>query len=355
MENRIWRLEALRGLAAIYVVLSHTLPHKMMFFGFNAGYLVRFGQEAVILFFLLSGFVINYSYCNASTRADFRTYFARRFARIYIPLLLVYVVSYFTVVYNEGGFFLPDLKSFLGNLFMLQDWGNVKPNVIVEPFLGNDPLWSLSYEWWFYMAYFPLIRYIGTDSARNNLVFLISGLATVLYFFFPEFLPRIAMYFGIWWVGVFLSQLYMNQKKPSIEHLYRPLFFLTFALVVLAVKILYVRMQGGGLLFGMHPVLEFRHFLFAFVAVIAAVVWSARNWMYFDVLVKPFSIFAPASYVIYICHFHLFREATYLDFIEFSPLRWVGYFAVVLLFSYAVEVKLYPRLRRPLMKFMLRT
>jgi len=55
-SSRLGRLEALRGAAAAYVVLGHIgngwYGSPLM------GLPVRFGLEAVILFFLISGFVI---------------------------------------------------------------------------------------------------------------------------------------------------------------------------------------------------------------------------------------------------------------------------------------------------------
>ena len=85
---KVYKLEALRGFSLLYVVLHHSLPHKIIVAGINIGNLFRFGQEAVILFFLLSGFVINYAFQTGKNKT-FRTYFLKRFSRIYIPLLII--------------------------------------------------------------------------------------------------------------------------------------------------------------------------------------------------------------------------------------------------------------------------
>src|SRR3954449_2965516 len=88
------KLEALRGFAAIYVVIYHLLmPVKLQVAGFDLLFLFRFGQEAVILFFLLSGFVIKYSF-ERSKDKSFKSYFLKRFTRIYIPLIFILVLSY---------------------------------------------------------------------------------------------------------------------------------------------------------------------------------------------------------------------------------------------------------------------
>ena len=141
MAGKLDKLEALRGAAALYVVFHHTIPHESRLFNVPVGHLMRFGQEAVILFFLLSGFVINYSF-KLSRNKHFGNYFAKRFCRIYIPLIAVMLISYFTQSYEAGEFLGPDIPALLGNLFMLQDWALANPNVLVDPYMGNGPLWS---------------------------------------------------------------------------------------------------------------------------------------------------------------------------------------------------------------------
>jgi len=81
-------------------VLHHTISHSINLFGVNIGILLRFGQEAVILFFLLSGFVINYSYKNGRDKS-FGSYFFKRATRIFIPLFVVFLFSYLSVSYNQ--------------------------------------------------------------------------------------------------------------------------------------------------------------------------------------------------------------------------------------------------------------
>lgn len=60
--GKLEKLEAIRGFAAVYVVLHHVLPKTIMMYGINLAVFFRFGQEAVILFFLLLGFVIHYAF-----------------------------------------------------------------------------------------------------------------------------------------------------------------------------------------------------------------------------------------------------------------------------------------------------
>jgi peptidoglycan/LPS O-acetylase OafA/YrhL len=104
-SKRIEYLDSIRGLAALFVLLSHTvgafawpetyaqvwtLPFISIFFN---------GPEAVAMFFLLSGFVLARPYISddppsRSVRTIFLpTFYLRRFIRIWIPWFFVFLLS----------------------------------------------------------------------------------------------------------------------------------------------------------------------------------------------------------------------------------------------------------------------
>ena len=197
--NKILEFEFLRGIAAFYVFFHHTL------FQFNIveknslfGKLFSFGQEAVMLFFLLSGYVIALSLIKKDY--SFSEYLKHRFLRIYPILLFVMIVSIILkFLTNDLNI---DFYSFIINLLMLQDIGSLKPGTFAEPFLGNSPLWSLSYEWWFYMIFF--VHFMFYKKIFNNISFLyysgfvFSILGLLSYFFFYNQISLIIMYYYIW-------------------------------------------------------------------------------------------------------------------------------------------------------------
>ena len=166
--SKLEKLDALRGMAALYVVIHHSITSTFTLFSMNLAYLFRFGEEAVILFFLLSGFVINFSFVKSRDKT-FRTYFFKRATRIYIPLLIVLVLGYMVECYGAGQVVDAHPKDLLLNLMMLQDISSLKPNVVVDPYMHNSPLWSLSYEWWFYMLYFPIQKILHHACKLNNI------------------------------------------------------------------------------------------------------------------------------------------------------------------------------------------
>lgn len=95
------KLDMLRGFAALYVALGHWVDCN------EATPLIirqalRFGQQSVILFFLLSGFVI-YIATSRAENVPFRDYFIKRFRRIYPVMLGAFLVS-FIISFIDGNF-----------------------------------------------------------------------------------------------------------------------------------------------------------------------------------------------------------------------------------------------------------
>jgi len=339
-KNKLLRLEAMRGFAAFYVVLHHTIDFKYVVLGADLGQLFRFGQEAVILFFLISGFVINYSFQHSTDRS-FSSYFLKRSIRIYVPLLVVFAVGYLTESYNAGHWIAADIQKFVLNILMLQDWDFAKPNVIVAPLLNNDPLWSLSYEWWFYMLFFVVVTLVPSRMRQTTCIFIVSMIASILYTVYPNFLFRLLAYLSIWWTGVHLSNIYMDKRAVSIRDCIPIVLVLGFICAVFLLNVVFAARGGESLLLGTHPILELRHFGFALTAVVLAALWQGYNWRFFDLMFGPFLIFAPISYVVYISHYHLFSSATYLSFIKQPVVEWFAYLAVVIVFSWWLEIKFY--------------
>jgi peptidoglycan/LPS O-acetylase OafA/YrhL len=153
------------------------------------------------------------------------------------------------------------------------------------------------------------------------------------------------MYFVIWWAGVDLARSYISYGRV------RPIDALAsgFSIIVISAILVgdvMVHNQGGGALqFGIHPILELRHFVAAAVTLVVALAWQKAKWLGFSLL-KPFTIIAPISYSLYISHQPLLTGATYLNVIGHRSIEYALYLAILLLFCWFTELKLYPALRR---------
>ncbi len=345
-KNRLEKLEALRGFAALYVVLFHTLPQKIYLLGINVGAIFRFGPEAVIVFFILSGFVIKYTF-ERSADKSFRYYFIRRFIRLYIPLFFIFILGYAIKSYGEGGWANPEWTTLLGNICMLQDVISQKPNVISAAYMGNGVLWSLSYEWWFYMLFFVLATHIKAAKI-NTWVNVLVIVAAASYVVYPFIVNRLAMYFAIWWIGVRFADTYIKGEKYTIQSILPYAAVLGIITAILAFNLYihygYTRVYSYPLV--AYPFIELRHFVFTLMVLFGAIIWKNWNWTGFNAIFGIFKHLAPCSYVIYISHHYLVVEASYLRFIHNSIVEYGLYIIIMIIFSYLLEVVVYNRIRK---------
>ncbi|RKP44401.1 acyltransferase family protein [Trinickia fusca] len=100
---RYEQLDALRGLAALTVVLSHfTLLTPLLILRHTPLRVLLGGHEAVVLFFVLSGFVLTLQ-INGAGKPGYYEYAIRRICRIYLPYLGAIAVAYACFLFSNGG------------------------------------------------------------------------------------------------------------------------------------------------------------------------------------------------------------------------------------------------------------
>ncbi|MDX2148834.1 MAG: acyltransferase [Planctomycetota bacterium] len=293
-------LESLRGFAAMYVVAGHICN---LYFG-NPPWTLpfRFAAEAVILFFLLSGFVIRYS-----TRDDTGSgeYLFKRFRRIYPLFFLSLPISYFLSSYADGEFHKVDVAQLVGNVLMLQDFGYARPGVWVDQFY-NDAFWSLSYEWWFYLFFLAVIRFNSRDKPRTVLVGGVALAALGAQLVAPNEISFFLTHFAIWWAGADLAREFRQSGTVTLRRHVPFAVFLALLAGVWAVPLL--DMPRSQWAFGLYPIMEMRRFAFAGLALIAGLIyyryaWNRGGQRLFAWTFGPFKYVAPISYGIYVFHF----------------------------------------------------
>jgi peptidoglycan/LPS O-acetylase OafA/YrhL len=144
-QGRIFELDALRGLAAFTVIWHH---FRSAFHAYPPHWYVAplfAGHEAVVLFFVLSGYVLSIPVWRGRQPA-YRIYLVRRIFRIYVPFLGALILAAF------GAYF------FMGSKLPLTSWFHetwttpLSPRLIVAQLLMstnptlNTAFWSLRYE-----------------------------------------------------------------------------------------------------------------------------------------------------------------------------------------------------------------
>ena len=173
--SRIASLDALRGLAALCVVIYHY--HMLAPVGarpLEAGlaWLYGYGELAVPLFYMLSGYIFFDAYAEplGERRLGGRDFFWLRASRLYpLHLLTLLAVAGLQAMASRAGvanfrYDNNDGLHFLLNLGFLQfGW-------LVPTMSFNFPSWSLSIEAGLYVAFFYFGRHFGA-AARPRLVF----------------------------------------------------------------------------------------------------------------------------------------------------------------------------------------
>jgi peptidoglycan/LPS O-acetylase OafA/YrhL len=202
-------LDLVRFTAAVLVFISH-VPHFAGGWGWQ---LSGFGHEAVVIFFVLSGFVI--SYVVFDKNENLQKYTVSRLSRIYsvaIPALILTVLLYYI-----GQEINPDAFNTLNEklkdpiwtlasaaLFINQSW-------IATPIFSNLPYWSLGYESLYYVFFGVLVYMKGSKKSFTLLLILIiMG-------------PSIILYLPIWFAGVLcfrsLNKFDLNKRQAFLAYM----------------------------------------------------------------------------------------------------------------------------------------
>jgi peptidoglycan/LPS O-acetylase OafA/YrhL len=185
MKHRFEVLDIFRGLFASLVFLYHLSP-----FADTALVNNRFVANAdmfVDFFFVLSGFVIAYSYQAISNLGEVRLFLKKRFLRIY-PLHLFMLILFVVVEFGKKMLTAyvkvnnpndPDnnIFTFVSSLFLL----NSTPLFNPKDVSWNIPSWSISAEMIAYIVFALLtlaIFVLRADKYKNSIYFLLVLVAS---------------------------------------------------------------------------------------------------------------------------------------------------------------------------------
>lgn len=211
------------------MVIGHALPY------FNIGRANYIQNSAVVLFFVLSGIVISYSLLwKMENGYRFRDFFLNRFSRIYTALIpsLLFIVVIDNLQLNFLGSSAYsyesalDIKTFLGNLLMLQDFPIL--NLGITSFGSGRPLWTLAIEWWLYMSFGMLLIHFGKQFRLKYLFVFCLVMIVPLHNAYAGRGEALTLF---WLEGVVITTL-LFKKQVQVDKATSALFvFITLALI----------------------------------------------------------------------------------------------------------------------------
>lgn len=238
-------LDILRALLALMVLAGHArmmlwmpwqewkvLPHGFIEYWVGAACgLFRYGHEAVVVFFALSGFFIHLRMAmqtksKAVRSFDTAGYLRRRAWRIFPPY---FAVLLFTVMLDSvGRNFYPLLYSAQTGDALLDsnfhDAGysleSVIPALLVQPkllgirFGSNAPLWSIGSEVFYYLLY-PLFIWVWLRSRLA--AYALGASVSAACYSAPVLGPwsGAALYYPIWLAGALLAEVLVKYPEHS--------------------------------------------------------------------------------------------------------------------------------------------
>jgi len=166
----------------------------------------RLGNEAVIVFFVLSGFFVAGKGIERLVQGRFsvRDYAVDRITRIYVPYLPVLFLSLLAAWALE--------TTITGPVFVSHVFGLQGVTVGSLSFKGNGALWSLGYEIWFYVllgAVAAFVQYRNGPALRQGLATTVLGIALAV------FCILYATYLLCWIVGGFAYFYRPVKARPA--------------------------------------------------------------------------------------------------------------------------------------------
>lgn len=212
-DSRLYWFDWVRFFASLAVVISHVIPmvlvdwrtlsqddHTLAITTLYA--CGSFGQEAVILFFVVSGYLVGgklYQRLIVGT-FDIRKYAVDRLTRIYIPFIPAVVFS--ALVWLGLGHEI-DWRQLMFNLLQLQ-------GIAAERFAGNTVFWTLSYEVWFYVLGGALACMITMKGVGRVVAALVCAAALAIFSYLQP------VYLLCWLIGASVSALTINKWTRAI-------------------------------------------------------------------------------------------------------------------------------------------
>ncbi|WP_185732288.1 acyltransferase [Burkholderia sp. Bp8963] len=236
-------LDLIRSLAAAEVAIGH-MRNLVMFDFVSGGFaakafylLTAFGKQAVIVFFVLSGYLVGGSVVRDVRRNSWswQKYLLDRFTRLWIVLIPALLLTLFWdhigISIANGSFYRGTEGNWVTRVDISENLGFNQlicnaaflQTLACNTFGSNGPLWSLANEFWYYM-WFPVF-YVAASKARTP-----RGIALIV----PAIVAMVAFAgllegFSYWLLGVVAYEI---RLRVSIKNGTPYIMVATAALVI---------------------------------------------------------------------------------------------------------------------------
>lgn len=332
-KQKIPILDAFRFLSSALVVLVHyeILFGEFLIYG-------AFATTAVSWFFVVSGFILCYTYPSLNSPSDYKRFYLHRLIRIYPVyfLAVVFAAGFAFFAYSSSGenFFvevrrpfqlsydLPEekgqgfwLMATLRHLTFTQSVGSVETLKL----LFNGPLWSLVLEMYFYIC-FPLLLILIKPINTIGRIVVTLIIAYLLQFALIQYFLPDAEQYDVMNLNV---PVYTNPLIRGVEFLFGMLLYKAFAISmsrgenafkpipVVVTVILYV----VAIFIGENYVPYQYSAFFIVIPFVTAMVYALLNmrWYPGEKAIRFCTLLGGLSYVLYCFHWPAMEMIQYFD------------------------------------------
>lgn len=231
-------LDFLRAASALLVLFAHSRPFYFLNIDFASQpnvflklfyFVTGLGHEAVVIFFVLSGFLIGGSLTDSMLRGGFSLphYLIARFARIYTVFIPALIIT--EAIFFFGGLALTDpgdVPPWIAPLFFRRqlDFGGVSQAICFAAGLQgfscpsweqNPVLWSLGYEWALYLFAPAIIQLLVWKTSRSLRLLAIALACAIVATLCRDPRPDQAVFWvGVWFLGAGAYRVMRGGRVP---------------------------------------------------------------------------------------------------------------------------------------------
>jgi peptidoglycan/LPS O-acetylase OafA/YrhL len=290
-------IDGVRGISSLGVLVGHTLscyPNTKSFIEYFP--LQSYG---VVLFFILSGFLIGYQ-SFIKINYTFLEYLIDRFSRIFcafVPALVF--IGLIDKFFIKSMVVTHKLTTFLLNVLMLHQINF--PTLMsffkrISPFGSAAQLWTISIEWWLYVGYGCLFFIFQSSSLKKRIFLLFLSIISFAILYCASHILIL-----IWVISALFSFLFVYQGQW--DFLRRSTVFMVINII--AILLLAWRLYQLSLEVGIN-VYDFQLMLFTlmlFSGILLAFQGQEYNYDSYSLAHKIIQFFSKISYSLYLTHY----------------------------------------------------
>ncbi|MBV4614313.1 acyltransferase [Escherichia coli] len=281
-------LTGLRFIAALMVYLCHL---NTDYFGVFVKEMFSQGFIGVSFFFILSGFILSYSYEDKLKNevTSKRQFILLRLARI-VPMHLLLAMPFILLTIHLKNF---DFSKTLTNILLMQSWIPKEDYY----FSLNGVSWSLSDELFFYLMFIPLIY----TSITKKVITAISIITLLLTIYFLKIIQTEELNHWLYYIfpvsrlveficGMIIYACWKNSRQQTVDSL----LFLT-SLLPLLIAIYYSNNINNSLRYSLY-------YLLPMVIFFTSCIYLRNGVIHTILSSKTLELLGKSSFIFYLIH-----------------------------------------------------